>query len=119
MGRDRRLSIWRVRVVCCRTLRVFLLGVVGQRGSHGEAHVTVFAAVRFLPRVQPHVVLQGRVGGELGTALLTHVGPFLQMLSAPVVQQTCNTIANLKYPTAHLLNQDQVFFFHLQYLLQL
>lgn len=109
MGRDGRLSLWCVRVACCHTLRVFLLGVVGQRGGHGEAHVTVFAAVRFLPRVQPHVVLQGRVGSELGAAFVTHVRPFLQMLSAPVVQQTCNTTANLKYPTAHSPIQDQFF----------
>lgn len=82
--------------MCCRTLRVFLLGVVGQCGGHGKAYVTVFAAVRFLPRVQPHVILQGRVGGELGSAFLTLVGPFLQMLSAPVVQQTCDTTTNSK-----------------------
>lgn len=45
--------------MCCVTLRVFLLCVVGQRGSHAEGHVAVLAAVGFLPRVQPQVILQG------------------------------------------------------------
>lgn len=83
-----------------RTLRVFLLGVVGQRGGHGEAHVAVSAAERLFPRVQPHVVLQGRVGGEPGAAFFTLVGPFLQMLRAPVVQQTCDTTANIILQTS-------------------
>lgn len=95
----------------CLTLRVFLLGMVGQCGGHGEAHVTVFAAVRFLSRVQPHVVLQGRVGGELGATFLTRVGPFLQMLCAPVVQQTCNTTANFKrQPDSESADSNQCFY---------
>lgn len=40
-----------IQVCVCVTLRVFLLGVVCECSGHAEAHVTVFAAVRFLPRV--------------------------------------------------------------------
>lgn len=74
-----------MKVEVCVTLQVFLLGVVGQGGGHGEAHVAVFAAVRLLARVQPHVVLEGRAGGKLCAALLTREGLLFKVLTAFVV----------------------------------
>lgn len=67
------------------TLQVFLLGVVGQGGGHGEAHVTVLAAVRLLASVQPHMVLQGRAGGKRCSALLTSERLLVKVLAAFVV----------------------------------
>lgn len=70
------------------TLGVFLLGVVGQRGGHSEAHVAVLAVVRFLSGVEPHVVLQRGGGGEFGAARLAGVRLLLKMLRALVVNHT-------------------------------
>lgn len=74
----------------CFTLGVLLLGVVRERGGHAEAHVAVFAAVRLLPRVQPHVVLQGRVGSELCAALVAGKRLLVKVFGALVVNHPWN-----------------------------
>lgn len=66
-----------------------LFGVVGERSGHSEPHVTVYALVRLLARVQAHMVLQGRLGSKLGPAVLARVRPLLQMFGALVVEQAC------------------------------
>lgn len=83
----------------CVTLRVFLLGVVCECGSHTEAHVTVFAVVRLLPCVQPHVILQGRVGAKLCAAVVASERFFFKVLSALVVNHACNTTKGSRSPT--------------------
>lgn len=50
---------------------MLLLGVVGQGGSLGEGHEAVLAHERAVPRVKAKVVLQGRIGRELGPTLFT------------------------------------------------
>lgn len=67
------------------TLRVFLFRVVCERSGHAEVHVAVFAAVWFLPRVQSHVILQGRVGGKLCAALVTRKRLLVKVFGALVV----------------------------------
>lgn len=74
--------------VLCLTLRVLLLGVVSECSSHTKAHVTVFAVVRFLSCVKPHVVLQRRVGSELCAAFLASERLLFKVFSALVVNHT-------------------------------
>lgn len=77
-------------VCVCVTFRVFLLGVVRKCSGHTEVHVTVFAVVRFLPGVQPHVILQWWVGAELGTAVFTGKWLLIKVFCALVVTHAWN-----------------------------
>lgn len=89
------------KCVCvCVTLGVFLLGVVCECSSHTEAHVTVFAVVRLLACVQPHVILQGRVGAKLCATVVASERFFLKVLGALVVDHACNT-TQFNLPEAH------------------
>lgn len=86
-------------VCVCVTLGVFLLGVVCECSSHTEAHVTVFAVVRLLACVQPHVILQGRVGAKLCATVVASERFFLKVLGALVVDHSCNTTQGTGNPT--------------------
>lgn len=88
-----------VDVCVCFTFRVFLLGVVSECSSHTEAHVAVFAVVRFLSRVQPHVILQRRVGAKLCATFLAGKRLFFEVLSAFVVNHTWNVTRGGRHVT--------------------
>lgn len=72
----------------CPTLRVFLLGVVSQCSGYTEAHVAVLTVIGFLSRVQPHVVLQRRVGSEHCATFLAGKRLHFKVLCLFVVNQT-------------------------------
>lgn len=68
---------------------MFLLGVVGQSRGLGEGHEAVFAHERAVPGMKAQVVLQGRIGCELGATLLTRERLLIKVLCQLVVLHTC------------------------------